>query len=284
MRNRTYLTLATALAGGLLAATPAFAQDDSRGEFEGLYIGASGGYDVQGSDDGSQIVFDRNLDGTFGDNVATAAGANAFSPGFCDGRYQGNAPGVGGSCENDRNRGSYYGRVGFDVQYGNIVVGAVGEFGKTEISDAVSAFSTTPAAYQFVRKINYEGSARLRAGYAFDRTLFYATGGAGYAEIENSFRTTNITNTFSERNRKNREFGYVVGGGIEQKIAKNISIGVEYSFHDYDANDYRVRATIGTSPATNPFVLAPNTTGTDFRRNDDHFRWSSLRATAQFRF
>ena len=34
----------------------------------------------------------------------------------------------------------------------------------------------------------------------------------------------------------------------------------------------------------NPFVLAPNTTGTNFQRSDDKFRWHSMRATAAFRF
>ena len=44
------------------------------------------------------------------------------------------------------------------------------------------------------------------------------------------------------------------------------------------------RKVIISAPATNPFVLAPNTAGTDIRRSDDKFRWHSLRATAAFRF
>ena len=73
-------------AAGLLAATPALAQDgDAPTGFNGLYVGAAGGYDVQSSD-GGRILFDRNLDGRFGDTVLTPAGADAFSPGFCNGR------------------------------------------------------------------------------------------------------------------------------------------------------------------------------------------------------
>ncbi|SUJ03601.1 Uncharacterised protein [Sphingomonas paucimobilis] len=59
---------------------------------------------------------------------------------------------------------------------------------------------------------------------------------------------------------------------------------MEYMYHQYRDDDTRVRVTQGTAPATNPFVLAPNTTGTDIRRSDDKFRWHSLRATAAFRF
>ena len=72
--------------------------------------------------------------------------------------------------------------------------------------------------------------------------------------------------------------------GIEQKIGRNFSIGMEYMFHQYQDNDYRVRV---TGAAGTPFTNGTNggtTSGTDFRRGDDNFRWHSLRATAAFRF
>lgn len=260
----------------------AIAQDAPEKPFEGFYIGASGGYDVQPNDVGSQISFDRNLDGTFGDTVSTSTGANAFSPGFCNGRANGSGA-IDQTCTNDGDGWSYYGRVGYDRQFGALVIGIVGEFGKTEIVDSVSAFSTTPASYTLTRKVDWEASERGRVGFAARNTLFYGTGGVGYARINNIFTTTNTANTFTGNGNDNR-FGYVVGGGIEQKISKHISFGLEYSLHSYADGEYRVRATQGTAAATNPFVLAPNTAGTDFARTDDNFRWHSLRATLAFRF
>ena len=47
------------------------------------------------------ISFDTNLDGAFADTVRTAAGASAFSPGFCGGLAI-NAMAVAG-CTNDKN-------------------------------------------------------------------------------------------------------------------------------------------------------------------------------------
>ena len=89
------------------AVTPAAAQEmtDDAAPFSGLYVGAAGGYDVQPNDVGSSIQFDRNLDGRFGDAVTTATGANAFSPGFCNGAATSStAPAVGGrGCRNDKN-------------------------------------------------------------------------------------------------------------------------------------------------------------------------------------
>lgn len=298
---RTIFTLLGASAIAL--ATPAFAQDAtmpadtsmpaatdpqvaapaslSEDEpFTGFYVGAAGGYDVQGNDTGSSLLVDRNLDGKFGDGLLTSTGANAFVQ-SCHGQARGATANLG--CNKDKDGWAYYGRVGFDKQFGPFVLGAVGEFGKSEIRDSVSTFSSTPAAYVMTRKVNWEAGARLRAGYAANTTLFYGTGGAGYARIGRSFATTNTLNDFDSSGRRN-QWGLQAGGGIEQKIGRNLSIGLEYLYHSYVDDDYRVLVSQGAAPATNPFVLAPNTTGTDLKRSDDVFRWHSIRATAAFRF
>lgn len=277
---RTILTILAATTA--LSATAASAQDTvDRPAFEGVYIGASGGYDVQGNDVGSRILFDRNLDGRFGDTVTTTTGANAFSPGFCNGRATSTA---NFACANDRDGWGYNVRAGADTRLGNFAVGALGEFGKSEITDSVSAFSTTPAWYTMTRSIDWEANLRARAGYvAGESTLFYGTFGAGYARIDRSITSSNTANAYTERGKRNR-FGTVAGGGVETMLGRNFSIGLEYLWHQYNDDDYRVRVSQGTQPATNPFILPPNTTGTDFRRSDDKFRWHSLRATAAFRF
>lgn len=282
MRKIIMASMACAVA---LAASPAFGQEATEdAPFSGIYVGAAGGYDVQSNDNGSSTQFDRNLDGRFGDTVTTAAGANAFSTGFCNGSARNQfSPANGGACRNDRDGWAYYGRVGVDHQAGPLVYGVVGEFGRSEITDSVTAFSTTPASYTMTRSVDWEASIRGRAGFAANTTLFYGTFGAGYAKIDRSFATTNTANAFAGRG-KSRQWGITGGGGIEQKITPNISIGMEYMFHQYRDDDYRVRATAGAAPATNPFILAPNTTGTDFRRSDDKFRWHSLRGTVAFRF
>ena len=69
-------------------------------------------------------------------------------------------------CENDKDDIGYSARIGADQQYGNIVIGVVGEFGKSEIRDSVTAYSSTPANYVFNREIDWEASIRGRAGYA----------------------------------------------------------------------------------------------------------------------
>lgn len=267
-----------------MLAVPAAAQDEDKG-FNGIYVGAAGGYDVQPNDVGSGVLFDRNLDGQFGDVVRTGSGANAFGPGFCNGQARSQlSPGAGGSCSNDKDDWAYYGRVGVDSQRGRFVVGVVGEFGTTNITDGVSAFSSTPASYVFNRGIDWEAGVRGRLGYTpNDTTLFYGAFGPGYARIDRAFGSTNTTNTFTGTGKRN-QFGIQGGGGIEQRIGRHLSFGLEYVYHQYRDDDYVVRA---AGPAGTPFTNAANggsVNGTDFIRSDDKFRWHSVRGTLAFRF
>lgn len=281
MRSNLLHGMAAALA--IAVAAPAVAQDTGETPpFSGLYVAASGGYDVQGNDVGARLLFDRNGDANFNENVTTTTGANAFSPGFCNGRAQDAT--TTSFCENDRNKASYYGRVGFDVQRGPFVVGALGEFGRTEIRDYTSGYSTTPASYVMERRVDWESSGRLRTGIAQGNGLFYATGGVGYARFKHRFTTTNTANSFATALDDRDKFGFIVGGGAEYRIMKNFSIGLEYTYHDYKDGQYWVRVSRGSAPATNPFVLAPDFTGTTIKRSDDNFRWHSLRAVVGFHF
>ena len=273
------VSLLAAVAAGSLA-VPAMAQDrDKSQDFNGPYIGATFGVPMQSSDGGSTLVFDTNLDGTYGDTVTTTTGANAFSPGFCNGA----ATGSGNvNCRDDKDGFEYFGRVGVDRRMGNFVVGALLEAGRSEARDAVSGFSTTPASYTMNRKADWQGSARLRAGYTpGGGALFYVTGGGAYARLNNSFTTSNTANSFAD-NGKTNGWGWAAGGGAEVMVAKNVSLGLEYLYTDLKDNDYVVNVGPGTAPPTNPFLIGAG--GTDIQRSDPHFRTHSVRGSLAFRF
>jgi outer membrane immunogenic protein len=278
MRNK--FILAAAASAFAISAVPAMAQDTDA-PYSGGYIGGTFGYDVQKNDINERILFDRNLNGQFNEPVRTATGADAFSPGFCNGRYRG-ATQVRG-CTNDRDNIQYSVRAGFDQQFGNLVVGALVEASKTHIKDYVTAFSTTPASYTFQREVDYMGAFRARAGYAAQDTLFYGSFGPTWAKLDNSFYTSNGVNSFTGRDDDDT-FGFQAGGGVETRLGSNITIGLEYLYNRLNDDNYRVRVGAGSAPATNPFVLAPNTTGTDLARSESRFTWHSLRVTAGYRF
>jgi outer membrane immunogenic protein len=259
-------------------ATPAYAQSEDK-EWQGAYIGGSFGIGAQSNDRNESIVFDTNRDGAFDNVVNTSLGDNAFAPGFCGGASTGTAPTDG--CTSDKDGYEYNVRAGFDAQSGNIVYGVVLEGGKNESRDSVTAFSGTPAAYTLTRELDYTGQARARVGYAARGALFYATGGAAYAKIKNSFSTTNGVNAFSDNGNSN-SWGYSYGGGAEVKLARNLSFGLEYLYTNFTDDDYVVSVGPGTAPASNPFLLVSG--GTDLRRSDRDFDMHNIRLTASLRF
>jgi outer membrane immunogenic protein len=268
---------ASALAFSITTA-PAFAQEADE-EWEGGYIGGSFGLAAQNNDSGESVLFDTDRNGAFDNSVNTVTGANAFSPGFCNGAANGRTPIEG--CRGDKDGLEYNIRAGYDVQQGNIVYGVVLEGGKNEARDSVTAFSTTPAFYTFTRELDYSLQARARVGYAARGALFYATGGAAYGKIDNSFSTSNGANSFANNGQTN-SWGYSAGGGTEVKIMKNFSLGLEYLYTNFVDDDFRVNVGPGTAPATNPFLLRSG--GTDFRRSDSDFDMHNIRLTAAFRF
>lgn len=275
-----YLAL-TPVAAAAAFAAPAVAQDrDSH--FNGLYVSGFGGIAAQPSDHDETVVFDRNADGSFDDGVVTTTGANAFSPGFCNGRATGLDPTIG--CSNDKDRVEYGGRIGFDSRMGsNLVVGALIEVSKNEAVDGVSAFSTTPHFYEFTRSLDYAVSARARAGFTpGGGALFYVTGGGSYAKIDHGFRTSNSANTFTGVNDDDMVWGWQAGGGAEIMLTDHIAVGLEYLFNRYKDDKFYVEAGQGSAPATNPFVLGGGTTA--MRPGVDNFTFHSIRGTVSFRF
>jgi len=260
----------------LLFAGAAHAQES---DWTGFYVGAHAGYTSGDTDDNESILFDTNLDGTFGENVNTAAGANAFSPGFCGGQATSALPGSG--CNEDDDGFEFGARLGYDWQFGNFVVGPVVEVSRTTVKDSVAAFSTTPAQYTMTRKLKGVAALRLRGGYAFGDNLIYATGGYAKGDVDHGFNTTNTANTFVSRGDE-KASGYQLGGGYERKIAPEVTVGLEYIYTNLDDDDFRVRSQ-GPAAATNPFLLV-NPAGTDFRRGEDELKYHSLRVTAAYRF
>lgn len=270
-----------AVSAASMFAVPAFAQDnrDTSQDFDGPYISIGGGASLQGSDRGETLIFDTDQDGTYGDQVTTVGGTDAFSPGFCNGAATGTAN-LG--CRNDKDGPEFFGRLGYDKRMGNFVLGAVVEGGHSVARDSVSGFSTTPASYTMSREADYQANARLRAGYTpGGGALFYVTGGGAYARLDNKFVTSNTANSFDD-NGKTNAWGYTVGGGAEVMVTNNIGLGLEYLYTDVKDKDYVVNVGAGTAPATNPFLL--NGGGTDIRRSDPNFQTHSVRGMLSYRF
>jgi outer membrane immunogenic protein len=266
-----------AAAATVALAAPAAAQDSN---WTGFYAGGRIGYAPAPLNAKDRVLFDKNLDGNFNDTVTTAAGANAFSPGFCNGVAR-TALAVD-RCETGNDGLDYAVHVGGDYQVGRLVVGGLVEYGKADVEESVTAFSTTPANYVLTREMRGTFGARARVGYDLGGTLPYVTGGVVRAKVRSDFSTTNGANAFATRGGDGTANGYRVGGGFEQRFGP-LAIGALYLYTNVKDDDFRVDVTRGTAAATNPFVLT-NAGGTTFRRADKRFETHSASLTASYRF
>ena len=250
----------------------------------GAYFGGSAGRSVT-TGSSETVRFDTNLDGRFGDTVRTAAGVDAFSPGFCEGLAVTRTPGDG--CTDDDSEFDFGGQVGYDHQFGAFVVGGLVDISRADIVDHVTAFSTTPAFYAFTRELDMVTAFRGRFGVGNSRVLFYGTAGAARGSVEQTFTTSNAVNTFAgvgvNGNVDNEGvWGYQAGGGVEARLGGRWTVVGEYLFTDLDNRDDSTALVQGPAPATNPFILV-NTGGTLMQRSDK-FEIHGARASLRFRF
>lgn len=280
---------ATLLAATMLAAPVAAHAADAIVEpiavapaspWTGFYVGGSIGGTFL-ADESDTILFDTDLDGGFGDTIFTDGGGNAFAPGFCSGVARGNEP-VDGCDDDDDSSVTASLRAGYDVQFGGLIVGVVGEVSALNLEDVTTAFSGTPAFYSIVRELDFMAAARARVGFGTDRFLGYVTGGAAFADIDYSFRTSNNPNVFTIDEDVD-SIGYQIGGGVETLLSERLSVGLEYLFTSF-GDDSTVRSGPGpNTPADNPFILV-NANGTDFTLENDDFQTHTVSLTASFRF
>lgn len=109
------------------------------------------------------------------------------------------------------------------------VVGVEGDVQGTDYRGSVAFAGATPAAFTTRNQIN--GSARGRIGIAVDRALFFATGGAAFAQFQNSYASPAFTGGY--QNLTHTRVGWTVGGGIEYAITTQFSLRGEYRYIDF---------------------------------------------------
>ena len=125
------------------------------------------------------------------------------------------------------------GHIGYNLQLGQWVAGLEGTVDGTSFSRTV----TDPFGGLAVQtKDSIQGSIRLRAGYAWDRVLVYATGGVAFAGVDDEYFDPIGTITgvpgASEKISKTRT-GWTVGGGLEYALTDNWSVRAEYRYSDF---------------------------------------------------
>jgi outer membrane immunogenic protein len=151
----------------------------------GIYVGLNGGYNF----------------GTLAPSAALIAGSPVNAAGVALGSFNTTGFLVGGT-------------LGGNYEFANgFLLGVEGDGEYNSMSNTVAGVGTF--------KSNWLATARGRVGWAFDRVLFFGTGGAAFApESVTGFGSTTMT-------------GWTAGGGIEYAFAPGWSAKAEYLFVDF---------------------------------------------------
>jgi outer membrane immunogenic protein len=159
-------------------------------------------------------------------------------------------------------------QAGYNWQFAPAwVVGVEGDISWASLADhrtsglffgPPSGFAGTPVLGSSVAmSANTEWLSSVRGKFGFtgwlNNTMFYATGGAAWANIEYAVTGTLTTPGFPTLTQANTSFnttksGWVVGGGAEWMATTNILLRAEYLY--YSINNANVTASTPWIPAT----------------------------------
>jgi outer membrane immunogenic protein len=162
---------------------------------------------------------------------APPAPAPAYIPpvfswtGFYAGLNGGWGGATGGGDFGSASGGLVGGAVGYNYQIGQFVIGAESDL---DWADLDKKGWNSGGAYQ--TDTNTLFSARARAGMAWDRALFYVTG--GYAAANVKLSEAGYGSSTDWRN------GGAIGAGVEYAFTNHISAKVEYLYEPLQDKDY----------------------------------------------
>jgi outer membrane immunogenic protein len=148
------------------------------------------------------------------------------------------------------------GQVGYNWQTSPTwVVGFETDFQWSGIKGADNQLIAPPffdaATWSASKKINWFGTARLRAGYLFAPTwLVYVTGGLAYGETATSFSTADVTSgcivnatICGSGTASGIHGGWAGGGGMETKLSQHWTFKAEYLYVDLGTQSVSVTTT-----------------------------------------
>ena len=117
-------------------------------------------------------------------------------------------------------------QLGYNWQVSSYVLGIQGDITFTDMN----ATATAPLPF-WITSINTKWISTLtgRAGYAWDKSLWYVKGGAAWVRNHYGMDTVTPAPPFNFTNQSTRT-GYVVGGGVEYAFAPNFSGFLEYNY------------------------------------------------------
>lgn len=194
------------LCGGLFCMAPAMAADMPSSQllppapalpdlysWTGIYLGVQGGYSW-----GQERT-------SFSDTLGRAFNGAAFR--------QSSDSALGGA------------HAGFNYQMGSIVFGIEGDVEALDVGETLVAPGMTARV-----KRDWQASVRGRVGFAMDRFMIYATGGAAFTDFDyHLYDSATGLSASADRSKT----GWTAGAGVNFAYTDNLILGAEYRYTDF---------------------------------------------------
>jgi len=182
--------------------------------------------------------------GGWGDNKLTNVDGQTGEDGYSYSASANNGSGIVG------------GQVGCDYQFaGGWVVGAQGAASWTDFRGTSDPFFE--GKYTFSSQTDWIASGTGRVGYAWDKWLFYAKGGAAWAGDKYNI-DGNIEDYQAFYQGNQTRFGWTVGGGVEWAFLQHWSANVEYAYYDFGSHSPTISGCIDSDCSSFPIGTKQN--------------------------
>jgi outer membrane immunogenic protein len=152
------------------------------------------------------------------------------------------------------------GQLGYNWQVGSFVFGFEGDASWAHVRAGTAFAPVDPFGFQtlngtYTTNIDWTASLRARAGFAWDRLLIYATGGAAFArwDVGSTFTLVNPTpgiivpvpgaSGTTAAGASFTDAGWTIGGGLEWAFANNWSLAGEYRHSRYRGHTITLAST-----------------------------------------
>jgi outer membrane immunogenic protein len=138
-------------------------------------------------------------------------------------------------------------QLGYNIQFGQAVLGIETDLSYLRRGDSaglVTTIGNTALYTATLTRTEWLGSTRARAGFAFDRTLLYVTGGVAYGGVRSEGQIVGggtLNGLAWSGGGTTTRAGWIVGVGAEHAFTNQITARIEYAYYDLG----RVNTTIG---------------------------------------
>ena len=210
-RLSALLAFSTVLAYGSLARAADLPEAPADYDWTGFYIGGNIGYAFGGND---KVGVDEEL-----------GGAHTFfgKPGDL------HLKGIYGGPE-----------IGYNIQAGQVVFGAEGDFEFSGINDSDSGSASQDDRVLDAHSkdhIDWFSTIRGRLGYAFDNLLLYGTGGLAIGQINYKVNGTFDDGSNFQIHDNYTKLGWTAGAGLEWGFDEHWSAKAEYKYVNFGRKD-----------------------------------------------